>query len=57
MPLQLNYRNLPLFKAGPGAAVLVWAWELGLMERDRWERESKSQDSGSLVGAAGRSRT
>ena len=63
MPLQLNCRNLPLCKLGPGAAVLVWAGELGPMERDRWEREcpdervervrSKSEDSGSLVGASG----
>ena len=64
MTLQLNCRNLPLSKAGPGAAVLVWAGGLlGPMERECWERESpdekvervrsKSVDSDSLVGAAG----
>ena len=62
--MQLNCWNLPLSKAAPGTAVLVWAGRLlGPMERDWWERESldervervrsKSKDSGSLVGAAG----
>ena len=36
MPLQLNCRNLPLSKVGPGVAVLIWAGELGPMERYRW---------------------
>ena len=34
MPLQLNCMNLPLSMVGPGAAVLVWAGELGPMERE-----------------------
>ena len=63
MPLQLNCKNLPLPKAGPGAAVHVWAGEQGTMERDHWESESPDErvkcvrsqleDSGSLVGAGG----
>ena len=63
MPLQLNWSNQPSSKAGPGPEVLVLAGERGLVKRDLWEREfpeervervrSISEDSASLVGAAG----
>ena len=58
MQLQLNYKNLPLAKAGPGAVVLVWAGELGLMGEGDPGREGRtslsiSEDCASLVGAEG----
>ena len=57
MPFQFNCRNLPPSEAGPGVVVLVWAGELGPMERDCRERvkrvHSMPENSASLVGAAG----
>ena len=47
-PLQLNCRNLPTSKAGPGAVALVWAGKLGSNRAPRREGRTRALHVGGL---------